>query len=64
MYHKKVVTGIKYGKPQYNSLSQSLTVGIAAATSGTIDSTLRGLFISESTNQYPVPEYLMLPSAL
>lgn len=40
MYHKKVVTGNKYGKPQYNSFSQSLTVGVAAATSGTIDSTL------------------------
>lgn len=40
MYHKNVVTGIKYGKPQYNSFSQSLTVCVAAATSGTIDSTL------------------------
>lgn len=64
VYHKNVVTGIKYGKPQYNSFSQSLIVGVTALTSGTIACTLWGLFISKSTSQYPVPEYLRLPSKL
>lgn len=40
VYHKNVVTGIKYGKPQYNSFSQSLIVGVTALTSGTIACTL------------------------